>query len=175
MDSLIRSRSTLGNPPIVAPSPGKRPITISSLLHSTTRQRNRSPSPERDDEAFYENLKPLPRLSSEQFNIAKIRYPHLDLSTLRIIPFNPYTPHIGFVSLERFLNLLPANCFQRTRLTLAERTFEIAAWIYDRALYEQIEAVLERFMELLRSDSDGNTTFEEVMHAFCAVAAEAQL
>ena len=93
-------------------------------------------------------------------------------STRPPIPFNAHTPHIGLVSLERLVDVLPANAFRRTRLALAQRAFEGAAWLYDRALYERGGVVLERFLELLGSDSQGNTTVGEVERVFCVVAAE---
>ena len=93
-------------------------------------------------------------------------------STRPRIPLNAHTPNIGLVSLERLVDILPANAFRRTRLALVQRAFERAAWLYDRALYERGGVVLERFLELLGSDSQGNTTVGEVERVFCVVAAE---
>ena len=81
-------------------------------------------------------------------------------------------PHIGLVSLEHLVDALSADAFRRTRLTFAQRAFKRAAWLYDRALYERGGVVLERFLELLGSDSQGNTTVGEVERVFCVVAAE---
>lgn len=169
MNSSPHIRSSLCNPPHAASS-GKRPITIPNLSRHPTRRLPQHP--EHNASLYSKLLSPAPPLPPHQFNMCDTDFHTQDLYTRLRIPFNAHTPHIGLVSLERLVDVLPANAFRRTHLALAQRAFEGAAWLYDRALYEQGGVVLERFLELLGSDSQGNTTVGEVERVFCVVAAE---